>query len=329
MKFRYAINEIGETIDVLDLKARVKEVPGPFICASCSSELIPVLGDIRTKHFRHKTEGVVNCCHESYLHILAKRKFVEGLGRCQAQHRPYLLQLKENHRCTKWQTELNYVCELGPKKLVHDLATRFDRVELEGSVSGFKADVLLSNSKTSEVLLIEFCVTHLCSDKKISSNLRIAEVKIASEECIDGLLNGLEAFHDATTLYNFPETTIELTKCPKRCNFEAELFVVQRSGRARILKGTPETLVKDCENLSVVHRSSTHNIYQGDRMTFGGLDFENEVSNAAKHGINVRACSICKHSSVLPARLKYICKKSNRRVGHGAAVECSQFVSLV
>jgi competence protein CoiA-like protein len=325
MKIRWAKNEQGETVDVLSLAEYPEQFTGPFHCINCSSELIPVLGKVRVSHFRHKVESEEFCNSESYLHALAKLLFVDGFKRAQAECRPYTVPIEEVHQCTKWQNSLNYTCELGREKHDFDLARLFDTVEIERGVSGFVADVLLSNSKTKETLLVEFCVSNECSPEKISSGLRIIEIKILSEERLDQLLDGLGNLGEATTLHNFAETNVEHSECMKQCNLIAELFVVDRCGHGQILRDAPEIVLPRSKSIDIVHRSSTRNIYEGDRLIAWGLDFENEASKAARQGVNVRACSICIHSSVVPARLRYICKLTNLRVGQSAAVECPHF----
>ena len=51
IKYRYALDD-GRVIDIRSDAVIRKE----YCCLSCGNILVPVLGDVRQQHFRHKTQ---------------------------------------------------------------------------------------------------------------------------------------------------------------------------------------------------------------------------------------------------------------------------------
>src|SRR6478672_5672185 len=106
MKYRYALKENGEKIDILELTKDSCTTREHFICIGCRRILIPVLGTRREKHFRHRPADEVVCSHETYLHALAKKRIVEAFLIAIGSHKPYILRLPVERYCTRWKDEL-------------------------------------------------------------------------------------------------------------------------------------------------------------------------------------------------------------------------------
>ena len=70
IKYRFAMLN-KDLIDIVGLDEDVRR-GGNYQCLGCSSPLIPVLGDRRQRHFRHRSENI-SCSYEGYLHRTAKQ----------------------------------------------------------------------------------------------------------------------------------------------------------------------------------------------------------------------------------------------------------------
>ena len=71
--YNFAKDETGAVTDIatIDESSRHRS---KFFCIGCGEEMVPVLGQRRRHHFRHKSL-TVNCSYETYLHQLGKEKF--------------------------------------------------------------------------------------------------------------------------------------------------------------------------------------------------------------------------------------------------------------
>ncbi len=106
MKYRYAQSASGDIVDILDLSRDRPKRKEQFACFSCAHGLVPVLGLLREKHFRHRFEGEVPCSRETYLHALAKKQIIDGFRAAVQARRPYPLTLSVERHCTRWLNEL-------------------------------------------------------------------------------------------------------------------------------------------------------------------------------------------------------------------------------
>ncbi len=71
----YANDESGRRVYVGNIK-REERHQTKYYCIACGEEMIPVLGEVYEKHFRHKQENP-NCSQESYIHKIGKQKLKE------------------------------------------------------------------------------------------------------------------------------------------------------------------------------------------------------------------------------------------------------------
>ena len=70
---RYALDENGDTIFIKDITIDTRHKK--YYCKNCGGEMIPVLGEVREKHFRHKVI-TPSCSYESYIHKIGKEKLM-------------------------------------------------------------------------------------------------------------------------------------------------------------------------------------------------------------------------------------------------------------
>jgi len=78
VKFLFAFDENQNLVNVNDLSKEQKRKT-KYTCIGCNSELVPALGEIKKKHFRHKH---IVCSGETYLHKLAKEVFYQTYNSC-------------------------------------------------------------------------------------------------------------------------------------------------------------------------------------------------------------------------------------------------------
>ena len=81
------INKDGELVNIQQVRHE-KERPFRYYCPNCKDEMIPILGDKREHHFRHKVQP---CRYETYLHSLAEKTFLDEYRKCLAEGEPFFL----------------------------------------------------------------------------------------------------------------------------------------------------------------------------------------------------------------------------------------------
>ena len=151
-----------------------------FFCIGCGRELRPraLNSDKKSPHFYHK--GKVECSGETYLHKLAKRIIKEKFDLSEHFYIEYRIsRICINENC-KFKNDRCYNVEF--QKI--DLKEYYDTCTLEEPIGNYVADVLLTNSKNTDLppVLIEICVSHSCEDDKRNAGLKIIEIEIQSEE---------------------------------------------------------------------------------------------------------------------------------------------------
>lgn len=158
-----------------------------YYCYGCGKELVPVLGNIREHHFRHK-ENDIPCDRDKYLHEFAKNVIKERFDKSEHFYVKYnakrKCENKDNCDLVKYGWKECYADDL----YEIDLKKHYDTCECEkeyfvDTESGKKrADLMLFDSKDkSRFLTIEIWVTHKCEEEKKNNKIRIIEIKIEKE----------------------------------------------------------------------------------------------------------------------------------------------------
>jgi len=182
----YAFNDKNDLIHISEVEKKHKE---KYFCCSCSDEMIAKKGDIKADHFAHKPDAVCNC--ESYLHKVSKIKFYKEYNFCLKNKTPFYIEYKTRVFCDSCQKieKLNLSCKnvfIKP----YDITKRFDKISMEKSYKGFKADILLESSlHPDEKIFIEFAVTHKCEIEKLNSKIRIIEIDLVNEKNLKFISN--------------------------------------------------------------------------------------------------------------------------------------------
>ena len=178
--YHNAIAQNGQIVHIDDVSKENRDKH--FYCVGCHSEMIPVLGDVREHHFRHKGKL---CSKETYLHQLGKRLFKERFD----TQKEFAIEYFGNLCCDK--TEKCKLLSIGKNikcnhrgLLRRDLKKEYDTCEVEVNYHGYCADLMLSSKEhpNRNPLFIEISVTHDCEHSKIHSGILIIEIKIDSEE---------------------------------------------------------------------------------------------------------------------------------------------------
>ena len=209
IKYKYALIDDGSTINIESVLPCDRGKT--YTCISCENQLIPVLGEVRERHFRHKVE--LSCSGETYLHRLAKRKFYDAYTECLAQGKPFLIGLPYSNECEFYLEKLGLSCKDTSTKQT-DLTEYFSETPLlESRWGDFIPDILLQTPE-GVPLFVEMKVSHGCSQDKINSKHRIIEIEVKSVDSIN-FDSGLdeEAKFEA---FNFKKIT-EKVDCQGRC----------------------------------------------------------------------------------------------------------------
>lgn len=215
VQYAYGLDDHGALTHISD--AQRSQI---YTCPGCHSVLIPVLGEIKTKHYRHSEE----CCSaETYLHKCAKEAFFQCYQQALKGISPVVLELERAVHCqspkTQWVAGRDYEC----RKMVparYNMVTLFDRAGLEkrDSHTGLTPDVMLFQSEGDNRAYVEICVTHPCTPEKIASGIPIVEFKITSEYDLQMLLCGSYSVHDErVSLHNFRALSGTTAECTRPC----------------------------------------------------------------------------------------------------------------
>ena len=180
IKYQHAYDEDGNLVSINDYTKETSKMH-VFKCIGCGNELLPraIGSKYRKAHFYHK--NLVECSGETYIHKLGKlfikKKFDES--------DQFLVSYRVSKECCAEDCRLrNIYCKQDYIELTLDLKQYYDTCTEECEIDGFIADLLLTNSKNTNLppILIEICVTHSCTEEKRDSGLRIIEVTIKKEQ---------------------------------------------------------------------------------------------------------------------------------------------------
>lgn len=298
-QYSYALNSDGELIHIRDVDKN-----NDYFCPICGTSMIPHTGKVRKWHFEHKNNII--CNYESYLHQLAKKKIRDtflssehfflsydgAIPTCSANC-PY----PNIPRCTFYNEEVRY-----------DLKEFYDICEIEASYKNFVADLILKSSihPRRPPILIEIFVTHKCSKEKIDDGVRIIEIPIKSEKCIENIIAGNTIIGTicknnysnikSTTLYNFKANkTIPYDPRPQYADDEdawngafsrkdTVVFCLDSTGFIRLF---------DCCCYEVLEKipPRTHYFVSNIRCSYKDI-----LKGFSNRGVKTKTCFLCKFS---------------------------------
>ncbi len=178
IKFRYALDANNKIVDVNELeKNKINKDDQQYTCIGCKSKLIPILGELKSKHFRH-LQSI--CSGETYLHKLAKEVFYQTYKNCLDNNESFEIEIEQVYLCNKKGCKIT-------DYIAYKLTEYYDNIKVEHKDGDFIPDLLLihkDKSKFNEKIYIEIKVTHGISQEKLNSKNKIIEIPISSEDDI-------------------------------------------------------------------------------------------------------------------------------------------------
>jgi len=283
IKYKYALSEFGA---VLCIDSITKNDKKDYTCIGCGKPLIPVLGEIRRWHFRHKY--IQNCNFESYIHRLAKKLFLERYNKCLSNNLPFYIEYEVPVMC--------HYCKHGPceksKELkTYDLTRQFITISEEKKDGSLVPDLQLQTAHTSKVikLYIEIAVTHQSTTQKINSGIRIIEFSIENEQDLEILnFDPISVTHDQIKFYNFNPKPIN-QNLKDSCPYHITYFSVFPNGKCRI----GSVPIFEFENLKNNQSNYITQIQKASSSVF-----VEETERAFWNGIRVKNCFLCRYHAI-------------------------------
>jgi len=338
IQYRFALDTEGRLVDVNGLVRESRR--SAFTCIGCGARLVAHLkDDQRARHFAHF--GRSTCAgYETYLHRASKAAFLETYRACLKADRPFMLRVPVVDTCNALNEKLGITCAIDRYRDI-DLTQWFKSAAMEQRHDGFIADILLSGARARDLLLVEIVVTHPCDEAKIASGHRILEVRITSDEDIADLRSeivtvGVASGHIA---HNFHTRTLNGAFCGGKCPKRVGVFVVHRSGRAKLFEVAAEK-ANDFKPATAVWRRVLAKFedappyvdigqltYIGDDLPPGDSLFQRAAMTAISSGVPVRTCEVCRRQGS-PSLHGVWCFAFREQVHPSRAIKCPQFAPV-
>lgn len=308
IKYRYA----DSSGTVIDIESVGENRNRDFTCLSCHNTLVPVLGQKRQKHFRHKAD--VECSKETYLHNLAKRVFCETYQQCLADGSSFIIEYHSPRICSHCT---HYgPCTIEPALYKADLTKIFKKVMLESRVGNFIPDVLLVSDKDDK-LFVEIAVTHFSEESKTGAGFRMVEIAIDSEEDI-GLIRRkvLSVLDTRITMMNFRVKPYK-GDLYRECSREISYFRLHKSGKSIIVGPSPmwqyDELLRSGECV--------------EKVDYPGPDIYAEmVRKHFKAGQHIRNCLLCQFHCIGYRTGTSFCKLAKKGIDNlNYASDCQKY----
>lgn len=328
-KSKYVRGVNGELIDIDSVHPDHRYAKGPYQCLSCGQSMVPALGSQRAHHFKHKAQRPIDCRHETYLHELAKLTVFSAVSNAMLLGTPYTLTLMAPMACDRFYSEAGFICGNGRVPKSFDITSKFNGVELERGVNGFVADILLSSSRSAEILAIEIAVTHPCDREKIKSGLRIIEIELRSEDQIESLWHGIDATHNGVTTYNLAALETVKQRCVAPCQTMVTVLLLYKNGKPWFSKCELAKLGELTNDPHLVTweiaQGSGAEPMEGYRCVPQGLK-EFILKQGYEYGRKVKSCLICRHIRGSQGQNDVNCAAKGGAVWmSSSAVSCSSY----
>ena len=290
----YALGASGKIVEIGNIFPSDRYALGPFKCIECGCEMVPHKGRVRAHHFKHHGPRTPACTDETYLHFLAKTALYEAIRDATANGTPYNVKFERPLICNRYAEEFGQTCESESAIETWDVTRSFDKVELETCHDAFIPDVLLSSSKSEDVIFLEIKVTHGCEEEKIRSGIRIIEVEVSGKDDIDRLRRGISLYNERTKTYGLKELKPRQMRCQKTCSATGTAFVAYARGKTIVKTGSLEELRKTRS----LHATKFFK-YIGSDVFIAPRDvtsiyFENSVVARFEKAVDVRSCLLCR-----------------------------------
>ncbi len=322
--FHYATDEEGHLVNINDVTKDNRA--NHYYCIACGEEMSAVLGNKREHHFRHKEK---HCSWETYLHKLGKKKLKERFE----SKRDFIIKYYVAYFCNqstgcKLQQLYNASSKCNRRELKEsNLNNIYDTCEEEVTYKGYRADLLLKNSKNPDIepIFLEISVTHDCEPEKLASGIKIIELKISAEN--DVLRPLVE--EDSLSNTSSPIKPYEFNSLPpiRFYNFERRLetkrplerFWVSRDEKG-ILRGNCIQDDLNCQNVLYDHKEDS--IYEIAIPTGVEINYKKPnffaygMIKAITAGVNLKHCGLCNiyYRCVLDCQVEIIKDKTGEKL---------------
>lgn len=292
----YAIDNNGEIIRIETVQKENRH--NGYCCVSCGGTMIPVLGKIREHHFRHKTDA---CSYESYIHKLWKHYFFEQWQKLPHLYVTYYVEhcCEKTKTCKLYATSKTLRCNGTFEQETIDLKEKYDTCEMEGVYGNYRADLLLSNSHNPDIVptFIEICYKHPCEEQKQHAGIPIIELKVTDDN-----------LHLPQPLTESPTLILDFGKRLAGdfgvvlYGFDHKRQVSHNVRRFRVFQdengikhGKVDENVLSCHSLDEhLHDSMLEVFIEDDNAVNDSSFFEFGIKTAAKNGIKISHCVLCR-----------------------------------
>jgi hypothetical protein len=329
IKYRYALDTDSKTVDVCALESNKETRSTNFTCLGCGNTLVPVIGEKRRKHFRHKADTEVLCSPETYLHKLAKTRFYEVYNKCLQEFLPFIIEYEGNEMCNLLEEDYLITCQWGKSLKSFDLTKYFNKIDLEIREDSFIPDILLT-AKNGEKIFVEIAVQHESTVKKKNSGYRIIEINIQSEDNIESIDKRFLS-EDTCVFYNFKQDFFGNycnSECNQgfypnsKCDLEYSFFIIFSDGKSVIVT---ETLAKFTDRLQ--RQSISHHEVVPNRRN-NAIFYIEMIIKAFNERRKIRNCFLCRYHA--PNRSNYeekpiFCKYLKKGCNSNEAASCQSY----
>lgn len=335
VQYRFAMRTDGTVADAQDLSSQKPgDCGSEFLCLGCERQLIArVHGSKRSPHFAHHPGTA--CSPETYLHRLGKEVFAQVFKECVATGTPFEIELQHPLVCRRFEESMGSPCVLGrfcPK--VYDLTKYCRHVKTEERDGAFVPDLLLtSSSNPKNRIYIEIAVTHVLSETKESSDHKIIEIQLATENDVE-VIRSRRLTQQNARFVNFSIETQAIgdSEC-QSANQQAFALIIYDSGKCFLETSTLRELALKRTNLSErikYFRITDHRgAMCGSEYPFspGGV-FRDAIEQAFLEGVSLKNCYLCRYhalTSINNPSFTVFCKCFGQKCSTNEAVSCSAF----
>ena len=293
--YSFALSEDSKLISAVSATKEHK-----YFCPYCKSPMILRRGSVRKAHFAHKSDASEKCSYDNYLHKTAEIRIKECFDT--ASEFNIIFSSKTTCNVTSCPVNMKNRCSWYAPKSV-DIKKFYDTCSIEKGIDRFVADLILTSSThpNREPIIIEIFVTHKSSQEKIDSGFRIIEIKIASEEDIENIVESRsieeKIVHksewsdgvDMVKFYNFrgerEDIPLPQYQHPKYYFWIDNKLYFHAPGPEfynNCLERQPQAFTRELES----------SIFRIEASQWISLDFA--FSELLKSGLNIKYCNMCK-----------------------------------
>ena len=290
----YAVSRDGILAHITDAHSNTNE----YYCPHCGCHMLKRCGNIRTWHFAHDwrraNDSQKNCSYETYLHGYAKLRLKQWFEESDS----IILHYQQSVICKQYN-----LCALkrvrGCRILLNkscDLKQHFNQCSIESSVQEsngtYRADLLLSSdTNNSRHILIEIKVSHGCSEKKKTSNAKIIEFDVESEEDVEYIVTHDIEQSEKVRYFGFDNKVENDNNGIIKPKYSLSKFIHYKSGKTFCTTTNCQSVFCRCP--SSIFELTTNDLSK-DKYWYLNLY---GLMKARDHDIQFPNCFLCEHNN--------------------------------